>query len=240
MSVEDTTLEAAENLVSALQNGDESAAASRVMSLVREFENGLYQEIGQLTRVVHEAVKGLCEDSGLTQITTAHIPDAKQRLDYVMERTAEATHRTLTSVESLMPLADEIVTDAKDLRGYWVQAVKDAPEEVNYAELSRVLEAHVDMLEQTGDTMRNGLSEVMMAQEFQDLTGQVIRRTMELVADVEAKLLELVMMAPNAEGRPEPVPAAAIAGPEGPSIQQREDTMKSQDEVDDLLTSLGF
>ena len=125
MSVEDTTLEAAENLVSALQNGDESAAASRVMSLVREFENGLYQEIGQLTRVVHEAVKGLCEDSGLTQITTAHIPDAKQRLDYVMERTAEATHRTLTSVESLMPLADEIVTDAKDLRGYWVQAVKD-------------------------------------------------------------------------------------------------------------------
>lgn len=240
MNAQDTTLEAAEDLVAALQSGDESAAANRVMCLVREFENGLYQEIGQLTRVVHEAVKGLCEDSGLTQITTENIPDAKQRLDYVMERTAEATHRTLNSVESMMPLPDEIVTGAKDLKGYWIQAIKDAPEEVNYEELSRVLDSHVTMLEQTGESMRTGLSEVMMAQEFQDLTGQVIRRTMELVADVEAKLLELVMMVPNAAAKAEGNGTTVMAAPEGPAVIARDDVVSSQDEVDDLLTSLGF
>ena len=245
MFSEEETLHTAEQLVAAIKAGDESVATTRIMELVREFENGLYQEIGKLTRVVHEAMKNLCEDSGLTQITTSHIPDARERLDYVLEKTADATHRTLESVEKLMPVSDDLVTSGRDLQGYWGQAVKDAGGDINFQELSRVLDAHVAHLEGQAGNIRNGLSEVMMAQSYQDLTGQVIRRTMELVADVEDKLLELVVTAPGSpnagdESAAQPIQQGELAAPEGPTMGERDDVVSGQDEVDDLLSSLGF
>lgn len=249
MFSEENTLETAEELVAAIKAGDETLATNRIMELVREFESGLYQEIGKLTRVVHEAMKNLAEDSGLTQITTSHIPDARERLDFVLEKTADATHRTLESVEKLMPVSDDLVTSAKDIKGYWGQAVRDAGGDVDFTELTRVLDAHVMSLETQAETIRSGLSDVLMAQSFQDLTGQVIRRTMELVADVEDKLLELVVktppgVVPGVEEGTAPTDVASTSGelaaPEGPAVGQRDDVVSGQDEVDDLLSSLGF
>lgn len=256
MLSEEHTLETAEQLVAAIKAGDESLATSRIMELVREFESGLYQEIGKLTRVVHEAMKNLAEDSGLAQITTSHIPDARERLDFVLEKTADATHRTLESVERLMPMSDDLVTSAKDIKGYWGQAVRDAGGDIDFSELTRVLDAHVASLEGQAETLRHGLSEVLMAQSFQDLTGQVIRRTMELVADVEDKLIELVVKTPGGASGPDELSmsgaavagaasaqeqrAGEIAAPEGPAVGKRDDVVSGQDEVDDLLSSLGF
>jgi chemotaxis protein CheZ len=91
--------------------------------------------------------------------------------------------------------------------------------------------------------LRGQLTEILMAQDFQDLTGQIISKVITLVNEVEGRLVEILTVfgANQIEPTPKSEKKASIA-PEGPIMnpEEREDAVASQDEVDDLLSSLGF
>src|SRR5690606_25516006 len=99
------------------------------------------------------------------------------------------------------------------------------------------------------DDLPRKFNDILLAQDFQDLSGQVIKRVISLVQEVEERLVELMRMAGKVEeitgifrrGEPEPQRTAADIRPEGPQVKGgREDVVTSQDDVDDLLSSLGF
>lgn len=190
----------------------------------------MVERIGRLTRMLHDSLRDLGYDRDIER-TAAAIPDARDRLDYVAAMSEQAARRALDAVEEAMPLQERLAKEARALAVQWAQ-VRVAPELTALVEAThRYLEAVPTQVDQT----RAWLREIMMAQDFQDLTGQVIRRVTEIVRDAERQLLALLIEHP---------PSRARAGSllEGPVIkpEARADVLKNQSEVDTLLAEFGF
>ena len=169
------------------------------------------------------------------------IPDAKQRLNYVIEKTEAAAHRTLTAVEAMLPIAERLGQDANEFAGDWSRFTRRELSVEEFKKLSERLVAFLEKIKADSGTMHSSLSDVLMAQDFQDITGQVIRRVINLVTQVENSLVQLIRCAgsqsvgtdSNAEGLQAEGPAVA-------GTKDSEQRVNGQDEVDDLLSSLGF
>lgn len=230
-----------DELKSALDEGDETGVASAVDRITRIRETTLFNEMGHITRQLHEALVGLQLDPQISALTENDIPDAKVRLDYVLSKTEDAAHRTLTAVEGALPLASQIQGRAGELGDRWqrFQRRELSPEE--FRELAREVDAFFTDLRRDSAAIGERLSEVLMAQDFQDLTGQVIRRVMELVQEVQDHLVALMR---TRGGAATPAPRAQGTGThaEGPQVVAvpAANVVQSQDDVDDLLSSLGF
>lgn len=214
-------LELARKLVDALEQGQADDAEYWLHSLNDRRSTQLLKLVGELTREVHQAFGGVVSDQRLYELSKHAMPDARDRLRYVIEKTEESAHRTLTAVEFMLPLAEGLVTGADGAAGH--------PEE---------LAAFAQEARAAGDRMRAGLTEVLMAQEYQDLTGQVIKKTIEIVTQVEEKLVSLLLaqrILPGPEISREPVCGEAT----GPAVRPQADVMSQQHDVDDLLAELG-
>ncbi len=240
-------LEQARRLVAEMESGDGDEADRVLDELSRARESSLFKQLGKLTRELHETLNSFRLDARLASLAERDIPDAKERLNYVVGLTEQSAHRTLSAVEEGLPTAEALGHEAGDLGAEWKRFRK---RELSAAEF-RVLAKRMDgfFTRTAGDVeqIRGSLTEVMMAQEFQDLSGQVIRRVIGLVQEVEESLVDLLritgahlMAAGEAEAEPEPVPdLEAGCGPAVPGVDG-EDVLSGQDEVDDLLSSLGF
>lgn len=208
--------------------------------------------IGSLTRMLRDSLRELGLDQAIAEAAEA-IPDARDRLDYVVQMTAQAAERALNSVEASQPHQDAMEKGAKALSKRWDEWFE------NPIELADARELVTDTRQYLGDvpghtSFTNAqLLDIMMAQDFQDLTGQVIKRVTQLVTEVESNLLKLVLMAGQVDRfagiehdreaiLSEKDPQKHLAKGEGPQIHadKREDVMSGQDDVDDLLSSLGF
>ncbi|HKJ94146.1 MAG TPA: protein phosphatase CheZ, partial [Gammaproteobacteria bacterium] len=213
--------------------------------LTRLRETELFRELGVLTRSLHEALKSFKVDTRLSDIAANEIPDARERLNHVIDMTEKAADRTLTAIETALPLADDVGSQARALGEQWRRfRARDMGVE-EFRELSRDLEEFLTLAEGNGAAMNASLSDALMAQDYQDLTGQIIRRVINLVQELEDKLVDLVRI--SGERMAEEKPAAADKDGEpdvqgyGPAVPgQDEDVVSGQDEVDDLLSSLGF
>ena len=241
-------LERAKQLVAHIEAGDDEAANRLIEEMGRMHESVLFGELGKLTRDLHEALNAFRLDSRLSEITKNDIPDAKERLNYVVALTEQSAHRTLNAVEESLPMAESIARQARELSEAW--------QRFRHRELSaedfRVLAQEVgEFLERTGgegESIRRNLSDVLMAQDFQDLTGQVIRRVIHLVQDVEENLVGLIRISGERLAVPEPKRKESRDGGDGkgsgPSVPNTSDgggdVISGQDGVDDLLSSLGF
>ena len=210
--------------------------------------------MGKLTRQLHEALKSFELDTRLTDITTDAIPDAKKRLNYVMEMTENAANKTMDAVEASLPLAQEIADEIADIKPTWDRLMNREIELGEFKSLCHSIDKFMNSSHHKTDELQMLMTNVLMAQDYQDLTGQVIRRVIELVREVEESLIHL-LTAFAAQGEVEPaqlteqpeetedsIVAQTLAGPEGPIIdkESRNDVVSDQDEVDDLLSSLGF
>ena len=231
-------------LQTALESGDETDLEAALDDIARLREGSLFNEMGRITRQLHEALVGLRLDPQIATLTQHGIPDAKVRLDYVLEKTDEAAHRTLSAVEAAVPLCADLGSRATDLGERWqrLQRREMSPDEFRL--LAREVQQFLDGV--TGDTREVGerLAEVLMAQDFQDLTGQVIRRVIVLVQEVQDHLVEL-MRARGAVAARDDARASSRGGgtqAEGPQVvaAPAANVVQSQDDVDDLLSSLGF
>lgn len=240
-------LERAKQLVVHIESGDDEAANRLIEEMGRMHESLLFEELGKLTRDLHEALNAFRLDSRLSEITKNDIPDAKERLNYVVAMTEQSAHRTLNAVEESLPMAESIARQARELSEAWQRFRQ---RELS-AEEFRVLAQEVgEFLERTGgegESIRRNLSDVLMAQDFQDLTGQVIRRVIHLVQDVEENLVGLVRISGERLAVPEPKRKESSQGGDGkgsgpsvPNTSDGGDVISGQDGVDDLLSSLGF
>jgi len=234
-------LQIARDLVTNLEAGEEGKADELIELMSRNREASLFMEVGRLTRELHEALKNFQLDGKIAGIAQHEIPDAKQRLNYVIQKTEDAANRTLNAVEALLPIAGRLGEDARSFAADWSRFTRREMDMNEFKALSARLAQFLEQVQAHSGTLQRSLSEVLIAQDFQDLTGQVIRRVIALVTEVEGNLVRLVRCAGGSAARIEEPEAALCA--EGPAVQGTAGSaarVSGQDEVDDLLSSLGF
>jgi len=205
-----------------------------------ELTPDVHQRIGSLTRQLHDALTGL----GLTDKVrnwAGELPDAKSRLSYIARLTGEAAEKVLNNVDQAKAHHDHI---AAETRRIGALIVKDP---VAAVAKGHVMNFITDVEEATKEIDKN-LTDIMMAQDFHDLTGQVIAKVVNLAANIEEQLVQLLILtAPPDSGTKPPEAAVAPTPPQQPVLQgpvvspeNNPDVVKGQSEVDDLLASLGF
>lgn len=247
MSLETTpqiSLEDAKALVAALEAGDNESANDIINEAASPENKELFAEVGKLTRQLHDSLTNFQLDPKIANLATDDIPDAKERLNYVMSMTEQAANKTMDAVDSSLPLADKINNGLTQLKPEWDKLMQRQLQLGEFKSLCTSMNEFIEDTEKDSAQLHLYMTEIMMAQDFQDLTGQVIKRVIELVKEVEDSLIHLLTVfgeasANKANEEKEPVDNNGV---EGPIIdaENREDAVSSQDEVDDLLSSLGF
>lgn len=236
-------LELAKTLVQHLEAGNENAADDLLEQIVRERESGLFMEVGRLTRELHDALANVKFDSRIAGLAEQDIPDAKHRLNYVIQKTEEAANRTLNAVEALVPISEKLNTGAAVITEEWSRFMRRELSVDEFKGLSHRLTEFLQEISQDSAKIQSNLSDVLMAQDFQDLTGQVIRRIIDLVTEVEDSLVHLVRCAgvksKSADGGDDAI-AIRAEGPQIAGVQTSAQCVSGQDDVDSLLSSLGF
>jgi chemotaxis protein CheZ len=235
-------LEIAKSLVISLEAGDDVESERLIESLAPAKRNDdLFQEVGRLTRELHDAINGFLLDARISDMTNVEIPDAKERLTYVITMTEQSANRTLNAVEHSIPLIEQIGKQSAELSERWEKLRSRLLNKEDFKELSDSLSGFLKRTESDAGELHKDLSEVLMAQDFQDLTGQIIRKVINLVHDVEEKLVMLVRITGDKLEAPDQKKEAKeeLAGPAVPGLDQG-DQVTNQDDVDDLLSSLGF
>ncbi|HCC0172186.1 TPA: protein phosphatase CheZ [Cronobacter sakazakii] len=194
--------------------------------------------IGSLTRMLRDSLRELGLDQAIAEAAEA-IPDARDRLDYVVQMTAQAAERALNCVEASQPHQNKLESDAKALSGRWDEWFENPIELSDARELVTDTRQYLAEVPDHTSFTNAQLLEIMMAQDFQDLTGQVIKRMMDVIQEIERQLLMVLL-----ENMPEP--NARTKRPNdsllnGPQLDATAaGVVASQDQVDDLLDSLGF
>ncbi|MGD8208132.1 MAG: protein phosphatase CheZ [Thiohalocapsa sp.] len=240
---EDSRLAQARELVRLLERGEDAQVERLIDDMTDHRDINLFQQLGVLTRELHETINSFQIDSRLAAIADKDIPDAKERLNYVVTMTEEAAHKTLNAVEGSLPIAESLGASADELKAAWARFRGREMSLEEFRSLSKEIETFLDRTSADAHSIRSDLSAVMMAQSAQDLTGQIIRRVVSLVQDLEDNLVELVRLtgmrfAQDEETKDKGTGEPRGGGPVVPSVDK--DVVTSQDEVDDLLSSLGF
>jgi chemotaxis protein CheZ len=236
----DEYLEMARALVAALEDGAVDRADDLLDSLSSMRKSKMFLELGKLTRTLHEALNHFQVDSRLARIANEDIPDAHHRLRFVVTKTEEAAHRTLKAVEDSIPLARRLETRALEHQRHWERFLRREMNVQEFRSMTQSLREFLASILDDAKGLSGHLTEVLMAQEYQDLTGQVIQRVIQIVQDVEHGLVEMLRVCGQRSGAVADEPKAAVRG-HGPQIDPKTpDVVANQDEVDDLLSSLGF
>jgi chemotaxis protein CheZ len=203
----------------------------------------IFQQLGTLTRQLHDTlnVLGVLPD---LKNTAADLPDARSRLNYIATKTADAAEKVLNLVDTAKADQEHIATETRKLAALiTADPVK--------AVASGAVFNFVQDVETTTHRVDGHLTDIMMAQDFHDLTGQVVAKVVKLANDLESQLVKLLVQAAPPE-QAQKVEAALTAHHqqatvetaklEGPVVdaEGRTDVVANQGEVDDLLASLGF
>lgn len=261
----------AEQLIEELSKGDIGAALSVINELQQAKHHAFYNEIGQLTRNLHESINAFSndvkKDSHLDEATLSGMNDASDRLNYVIEITEKTSHETMDRVDTSLDLIDKLDGQSvrfKDLLSLVGQL------EGEFDALNGVYDRTCQVKQESEDTiqeLKSQLTEILLAQSSQDISGQLIRRVITLLTDVQDGLVKLIDMAARVESLSvaelgginavikEPAlktkgkdKKAAVKEPdqppkaEGPQINAEDNpnVASGQDDVDELLSSLGF
>jgi chemotaxis protein CheZ len=209
--------------------------------------------IGQLTRTLRDSMRELGLDKHVERAAEA-VPDARDRLRYVANMTEQAAERVLSAIEVAKPMQVQLESDAKELAARW-ETWYGAP--IGREEVRALMDdtrKFLDGVPQSTAATNQQLLEIMLAQDFQDLTGQVIKKIMDVVYLIEQQLLGVLVENIAPERREQFAANAALLAetaastdsPEnllnGPQInpEGKADVVQDQAQVDDLLASLGF
>jgi chemotaxis protein CheZ len=225
-------------LQQALAAGDESGFLAALDALTGLRERGLWESLRQLDLRLRSALDQFRLDPRLLRLADKEMPDARARLDHVLRLTDEAAHRTMDLVESSTPLVARSAAAAAALAAECRLALDSGVPAARLPELLARLESHCSAAHADGEKVRTNLVEVLMAQGYQDLSGQIIRRVIELVAQLEAELARLVQDSGRraSEIRHEHSAADDPAHGFGPAVPGVSvNTVEGQQDVDELL-----
>lgn len=237
------SLDQARMLVTHLEQGEFEQADTILAEVCAPNAAALFDKVGQLTRQLHNSLQDFRLDPRIPDLATHEIPDARERLSYVIDMTDKAANRTMDAVEASLPIADRLNDNIQLIMPNWNALMSRDLELGQFKALCHQLNDFIKASEADADKLRQLLTEILMAQDFQDLTGQMIRKVIKLVQEVETKLIEMLTMFGEAvaDNAVRSLPASGIEA-EGPIMnpQTRSDVVNGQDDVDDLLSSLGF
>ena len=195
--------------------------------------------VGQLTRMLHDSLRELGYDKLIAQAAAA-IPDARDRLSYVATMTEQAATRVLNATEAARPIQEKLGEQARYLSGQWDRM---HARELTFEQFKAMIEdtrAYLADVPQRTEATNAQLIEIMMAQDFQDLTGQVIKKITDMVQTLEQEMVQLLLDCIPPGKRAEAQPATGLLNGPVVSAEPGMGVVTSQNQVDDLLESLGF
>lgn len=190
----------------------------------------VFQQIGSITRLLHDTMQQLGVMPKL-QVAADGIPDARSRLTYIAQKTAAAANKVLNSVDEAKADHAAISAATREMAA----AIVANPVK---AVASGAVMNFVQDVEARTARIDSHLTDIMMAQDFHDLTGQVVAKVVSLANELEDSLVKLLVSVVPPEQR-EKVDPNVLNGPVVNS-EGRTDVVTNQGEVDDLLASLGF
>ena len=190
----------------------------------------VFQQLGTITRTLHDTMQRLGVMPKL-QVATDGLPDARSRLSYIAEKTAAAAEKVLNSVDQAKAEHAGISAATQEL------AAAIVADPVRAVASGAVMNFVKDVENRTA-SIDNHLTDIMLAQDFHDLTGQVVAKVVKLANDLEDSLVKLLVQVVPPEQR-EKVDPTILQGPVV-NAEGRTDVVTNQGEVDDLLASLGF
>lgn len=206
-------------------------------------DKNVIDHLGQLTQMLHECLSELGHDQRLQQ-AGIEVSDSKDGLAYVVSKTTQAAECSLQAIENAQPILKNLATNVSNLQELWQQVPQSAVVAIkNYPILDNALKQTFDLLdkipEQT-NTVQSCLTEILVAQNFHDLTGQVLQKITRVIETVEQEI-QLLLAQKNSEKR-EIVTSQKNSLLNGPVVnsQKQDNVYVNQDQVDDLLTKLGF
>lgn len=206
-------------LLKAMEKADYDKASQALDDIVATRDGNLLEQVEQIAQNLHDTLEQFGSDSMLLQQTKHGLPDATERLEYVIQTTEEASNKTLSAAENVIALLETLESQTKD--GAQKELIIKAQSEV---------------------------TDIMMAQSFQDLTGQVLNRVIMLVTSLEQSLMELIDKSGiHIDDIPDPTASEETRKAEemkgiGPNVTKssQQNVVSSQDDVDDLLGDLGI
>ncbi len=190
-----------------------------------------YNELGHLVRQLHGTLRELGCDEAI-QNMAGELPDTQDRLRYIAQLTEQAAQRVINAVEKALPLQESMETAALALAKEWHNARGDG--ELRLA--GDKMRAFLDGIPSHTRETSSQLTDILVAQDFQDLTGQVIKKISQVTQDLEHQLVHILLISkPEGHAKENSLLNGPVVSREG-----RSDIVNGQEEVDDLLTSLGF
>jgi len=205
-----------------------------------EETGGMFERLGGIVRLLHDSLRELGYDKALNE-ASSQIVDAQDRLEYVATLTEQAANKVLNTLDEGMPAQDLLSKQAKDMETRWSDLFEGKLSLDEFKALAGDSRQFAALVTESTEAEKARLLEIMMAQDFQDITGQLIKKVVKITQTVEGELAQLLRdNAPPdvkeklAQKQQPAAPEPLMQGPSAPSVAL------NQDNVDDLLADLGF
>lgn len=195
-------------------------------------DNPMFERLGSIVRQLHDSLKELGYDRSLSEMA-GEISDSKGRLEYIASLTEQAANKVLNAIDESLPEQDKLNSTAKDIEARWLLMLEGKMSLNDFKRLASDSQEFSSFVAKTSEAEKARLMDIMMAQDFQDITGQIIKKVVGISQKLEQELAQLLRdNAPQVQHKEKPVDL--MAGPAVPA------NAMAQDDVDDLLADLGF
>jgi chemotaxis protein CheZ len=216
-----------------------AAASAPAVADGSEAEEGadkpMFERLGGIVRLLHDSLRELGYDKALTE-ASSQINDAQDRLEYVATLTEQAANKVLNTLDEGMPEQDTLSKKSKDMENRWADLFAGKLSLDQFKQLAGDSQAFAAAVSVATEAEKARLLEIMMAQDFQDITGQLIKKVVTITKTVEHELAELLRdnAPPAVREKIAQKEVSLMSGPSAPAVAL------NQDNVDDLLADLGF
>jgi chemotaxis protein CheZ len=234
--------EKAQLLLDNLAQGDVGSAVRDLFDINDARNKNLYQQVGKITRGLHHAITNM-------ELNTSESDDrdVRARVAYVISLTQEAANKTMDLADEATPIAAELGSESIQIRADWKKLASREMDASDFRTLYKRIDDFLAYSEEKSNLLHKNLTDIVVAQGYQDLSGQILYKIMAMLKTTEGDLVNLLAMSSQMEAfggidKDEPACTDKIVKDikaEGP-LPDVASTLKSQDEVDDLLSSLGF
>jgi chemotaxis regulatin CheY-phosphate phosphatase CheZ len=220
-------IEDVQALLEAIIQGDITTAEKYVLKFIGLGGKDLFVEVGKITRKLHDSIREFQENISprLKNLPISELPEATDKLQWVIEKTEEAASRTISLVEKHLSYQEKTSKIINQL-------------EILFTENNLLKDLDTNglvYLKNMNQDLPKDLTEIMIAQDFQDLTGQIIKKVIQLIADIEKQLVMILkIFGVKLESHPQ---SGSLSGPQ---IRKKETVVSGQSEVDAILNQYGF
>jgi chemotaxis protein CheZ len=213
----------------------EAAAAAEAPAEGEGGDKAMFERLGGIVRLLHDSLRELGYDKALTEAST-QINDAQDRLEYVATLTEQAANKVLNTLDEGMPQQDTLSKQSKDMETRWADLFAGKLSLDQFKQLAGDSQQFAVAVSAATEAEKARLLEIMMAQDFQDITGQLIKKVVNITKTVESELATLLRdnAPPAVKEKIAQKEVSLMSGPSAPTVAL------NQDSVDDLLADLGF